>query len=156
MKYFIYTVIGTVAAAIIAGFFVVGSPREERLRRFDDQRVQDLQMLQSYIGEFYRAKSKLPQGLAELNDRFRGIIVPKDPETGSGYEYEIKGLLTFELCATFNRPGLEDSSFLPKEALRTAVTRPGPFGDTTWEHPAGRFCFERTIDKDFFAPEKRR
>lgn len=160
MRYFIYIVITVVAASIVAGFFVVGSPKEERARRFDEQRIQSLQFIQGQIGEFYRAKERLPQDLPELNDEFRGIIVPQDPETGEEFGYEARGPLTFALCANFNRPSLGQSPQTPKPlqvtargpyTRETAVPR-GPFGQETWEHSAGRVCFERTIDKDFFVP----
>lgn len=148
MKYFIYIVIGIVAAAIIGGFFIVGSPQAERARRFDEQRIQSLQFIQNYIGEFYRAKQRLPQSLTELNDEFRGVIVPPDPETGSEFGYEARGPLVFALCADFNQPSLGQTDNVPKP-LST-----GPFGPEIWEHGAGRVCFERTIDQDFFPPEK--
>lgn len=151
MKYFIYTVIGIVAAAIIAGFFVVGSPKEERARRFDEQRIQSLQIIQSYIGEFYRAKNKIPQNILELNDEFRGVVVPRDPETGKEFEYNVTGPRSFTLCAQFNRP-----SSGTEEEIRAKSLAPtpfgGPFGAETWGHGEGRVCFERAIDPDFFPP----
>lgn len=158
MKYFIYIVIAVVAASIVAGFFIVGSPKEERARRFDEQRIQSLQFIQSQIGEFYRAKERLPQNLAELNDEFRGVIVPQDPETGEEFGYETRGPLIFALCADFNRPSLEQSAKMPKPPALAArgpyvqetVVPRSPFGQEIWEHAEGRACFERTIDKDFF------
>ena len=151
MKYFIYIVIAVVAVSIVAGFFVVGSPQEERARRFDEQRIQSLQFIQGQIGEFYRAKERLPQDLSELNDEFRGVIVPQDPETGEEFGYEAAGPLTFALCANFNRPSLGQSAEAPKPAAPALRSPLGsPFGQETWEHGAGRVCFERTIDKDFF------
>lgn len=148
MKYFIYSVIAVVAASVIGGFFLVGSPKEERLRRFDQQKVDSLQMIQGQIGEFYRAKERIPKNLAELNDEFRGVILSRDPETGKEYEYELKEPLMFSLCADFNRPSISDAS-LEKPLL------PASFGfQNTWEHGQGRVCFERTIDKDFLPPLK--
>jgi hypothetical protein len=163
MRYFIYIVIGIVILAVVAGFFVVGSPKEERARRFDEQRVQHLQFIQGQIGEFYRAKERLPQDLPELNDKFRGITVPQDPETGEEFGYEARGSLTFALCADFNRPTLGQSPEMRQPAMPPFTGHPempkpamtsfeGPFGQETWEHEAGKICFERTIDKDFFIP----
>ena len=156
MKYFTYTIIAIVAIAVVAGFFVVGSPQEERARRFDEQRIQHLQFIQGQIGEFYRAKEKLPENLVDLNDAFRGITVPQDPEHRVFYEYEVKNGLTFAFCANFNRPNLtQDQNPRTPKAI---VAEPfgGPFGTETWEHTAGRVCFERTIDKDFFKPLDRK
>lgn len=153
MRYFVYIIIGVVTLAVIAGFFVVGSPREERARRFDEQRIQHLQFVQGQIGEYYRAKERLPKSLEELNDSFRGIIVPQDPEHRVPYGYEVKGNLTFELCANFNRPNLgQEQNHLGISKLVTPESLGGPFGAETWEHGADQVCFERTIDKDFFKP----
>lgn len=152
MKYFNYTVMGIVAIAVVAGFFVVGSPHSERNRRFDDQRIQDLQMIQGNIGEYFQAKSKLPLTLANLEDEFRGIVIPNDPETHRDYAYHVRGSDIFELCADFRLP-----SIYGRGALTPAIPK-GPMpelfvGEQLWNHNAGRTCFERTIDKDFFQPK---
>ncbi len=154
MRYFTYAIIAIVAIAVVGGFFVVGSPREERARRFDEQRIQHLQFIQGQIGEFYRAKEKLPKNLVDLNDDFRGIVVPQDPEHRISYEYEVKNGLAFALCANFNRPSLlqDQNPRTPKLTMPAELFGGGPFGAETWEHTMGRVCFERTIDKDFFVP----
>jgi len=155
MKYFIYSVIGIVAIAIIAGFFIVGSPREERLRRFDEQKISSLQMIQNHVVEYYRAKNSVPQDLSLLNDELRGVIVPKDPQTAKEFEYRATGELGFSLCAEFNRPS---SAYDEKTAESLSYPYPhvGPIRDETWTHGEGRVCFDRTIDKDFFLPIKER
>lgn len=153
MRYFIYTVIIIIAAAIVTGFFVVGSPKEERMRRFDEQRVQALQMIQSHIGEFYRAKEILPKNLEELNDQFRGVVIPKDPETGATYEYEVKSRLSFALCADFNKPNIDEPQGVEKPIPAPSLIGHSPFGLETWAHGEGKTCFDRNIDPDFFFPK---
>jgi hypothetical protein len=153
MKYFIYTIISIVTIAVIAGFFVVGSPQEERLRRFDEQRVGHLQTIQWEIVNYWQSKEKLPESLEELNDPIRGFIAQHDPHTGESYEYALKGPLTFELCATFARP-----SPAAREAVPIAKPFPdGPHGgiEENWQHGEGRTCFERTIDPDFYPPRSK-
>lgn len=152
---FAYVVGAIVSAAIIAAFFMVGSPEDRRLQAQDTERVNDLSMIQNYIGEHYRVKSSLPSSLEELNDDFRGVRIPKDPVTGNDYEYSRKDADTFEICAEFALPwSLSDGNYR-KEALD--IARPsggyyfGPSGET-WQHPAGRYCFERNIDPDYFKP----
>lgn len=151
MKYFIYTIISIVTISVIAGFFIVGSPREERLRRFDQQRVEHLQFLQSELINYWINKSQLPANLSLLKDDLRGISIPADPEiAGRAYDYKITGPLAFQLCAEFNLP-----------SLSTAYTyegKPRPvdpyYAGQNWSHEAGRTCFDRAIDKDFYKPVK--
>lgn len=152
MKYFVYAVIFIVFAAIIAGFFVAGSPKEERLRRFDDRRVSDLRFLQSQIIYYWQSKSHLPAGLADLNDATRGAQVPADPETNAPYGYGINESLKFSLCATFDLPSV-DQQIAPKAAPYPAA----PYytgGNDSWAHASGLVCFLRTIDPDFYKPIK--
>lgn len=135
MKYFVYGVIGVVCVAVIAGFFVVGSPVNERAKQLDLRRISDLTSLQYQIINYWQAKEKLPETLFALKDDLRGIAIPSDPETGAAYEYAIKGSNQFELCAIFVRAG-------------QGYTTPSD----EWVHGAGRTCFTRTIDKDLYPP----
>ncbi len=148
MKYFISIIIGAVALAVIGGFFIIGSPQRSRLRRFDERRVQDLQIMQSEIVNYWRMKNRLPESLDALRDDVRGFSAPKDPETSALYEYALKGPLSFELCATFNRASNEGATGMPKSVPV------GFYGAENWEHGLGKICFTRTIDKDLYPPEK--
>lgn len=138
-----------VLSVVVGGFFVVGSPQEERLRRFDERRVSDLQFLQSEIVFFWQAKDRLPEALDELRDDIRGVRAPVDPRTGGPYEYRALDDLTFELCAVFETEasGAEDA-FVPRERFAP----PTEFGGN-WDHGAGRTCFTRYIDPDVFKNE---
>ncbi len=147
IKIFVYGVIAIVAATVIVGFITVGSPQNKRLQNFDAQRVQDLQNLQGQIIYYWQAKNKLPAQLSDLNDPTRGTIVPTDPQTGAEYEYVPKaGVAEFTLCANFSLPS---NASVPRAAAPV-----GPYGNgtTNWDHSAGRTCFDRTIDKDFYKP----
>ncbi len=147
MKYFVWVVMGVVAVAVVGGFFIVGSPQEERLRRFDDRRAQDLQMLQAEIINYWQLKRELPRSLDMLKDDIRGFAPAVDPESGASYEYATKSPLVFELCATFNRASNVAMPSAPRQAY--------PYGgEINWEHKAGKTCFERTIDKDLYPPQK--
>lgn len=148
MKIFVYTVILIVAASIIAGFFIVGSPSKERLVRLDEGRASDLQFIQSEIVNFWMNKDRLPETLSELEDDLRGVIIPIDPESKEPYEYQIISPLSFRLCARFSTASRED--------LATIKPAMSPFGDISvnWEHGLGHWCFDRTIDPDFYRPNK--
>ncbi|HYE59629.1 MAG TPA: hypothetical protein VEA18_00390 [Candidatus Kapabacteria bacterium] len=149
MKYFISFVILVVVSVIIGSLFFIGSPKEERMRRFDETRVQDLSNLQWQIVEYWQAKKKLPAELSVLNDPLRNIIVPTDPETQVAYGYEPKGDLTFALCATF---ATAQDTKNPSTMARPVSYAPygGILDGDNWQHGTGYVCFERTIDPDFF------
>lgn len=155
MRIFIGAVVGVVIAAVVAGFFVVGSPQQERLRRFDQQRIRDLQYIQSEITGYWNAKKKLPEDLEVLNDDLRGVFVPRDPQSGEGYVYKIKDAdeLIFELCATFALPSVNSPRSKEVVPPRPRYAYPKAFFEPqNWNHQAGTHCFERKIDKDFFKP----
>jgi len=140
MKIFAYVVIGVVAIAVVAGFFVIGSPQDERLRRFDEARVNDLSSMQYQIIEFWRDKGNLPQVLSDLQNDLSYFNVPVDPETKEQYEYRILGEYQFELCANF-----------AKEKTYDDYSGPYTYGlNSKWTHSAGRACFARTIDPELF------
>ncbi len=152
-KVFVYAVIVIVAAAIVAGFFAAGSPRQERLRRFDDQRIFDLQIIQIQIVYYWQNKEKLPAILDDLKDPIGGFAPAKDPETGTEYGYNLKNDLEFSLCANFNQPSVRSQKSVP--AVPT-IRYPYLGVETdNWDHPAGQYCFERTIDPELYKLPKR-
>ena len=156
MKYFIYTVITVVAAMVIVGFFIVGSPKEERMRQFDERRVNDLSSLQYEVINYWQSKLKLPAKLDELNNDIRGFTVYTDPETGVPYEYAVKGDKTFELCATFALQSDEAANTInavPAAPISAPIYKDGY--RESWKHSSGRTCFDRTIDPDLYPPIKK-
>lgn len=132
--------------SIIIGFFIVGTPMDQRNRRFDEQRVQELQMLQSQVVNYWTLKKSLPADLSLLQDDISGFVVPMDPETKIAYEYKIIDPLKFELCATFAHA---------EDPLNPGYRGPyyaTPFDSfqQNWKHGAGRTCFTRTIDPELY------
>ena len=157
MKIFSYFVIAIVGISIIAGFFILGTPQEERLRRFDQMRISDLQSIQGEIVFFWQSKQKLPKTLNELEDPLRGYQAPKDPETGLDYEYSIKGDKSFSLCANFNLESLstfvKDAAIDPNSDQPYRAVIPKPVGSNEiWDHLSGKTCFERAIDPEIYRP----
>ncbi len=133
------------AGSILAGFFIIGTPAAQRDRRFDEQRVWDLQSLQSQIVNYWMQKQSLPKELGQLEDSISGFAVPLDPETKSAYEYKVAGPLSFELCADFRT-----SSQLAGLAERIKPLSPYDAFPPNWSHAAGRACFSRTIDPELY------
>lgn len=133
-----------VALTIVSGFIIIGSPQSQRALRLDQQRVSDLQSIQSQIVYFYQQKQKLPGTLSALNDPLSYFVLPADPATKEPYVYIPGEGLSFELCATFTTAGTDQYS--------GAVARPAAYGVTAdkWQHAAGVVCFERTIDPQLY------
>lgn len=132
-----------VLVIVIGAFFIVGSPETNRLRRFDEQRVGDLQSIQWQVVNYWQQKEKLPVSLAELEDPISGFVTPRDPETDQAYEYLVRNGLTFELCAGFNLKSISRDGYGGRPV-------PADIFDSSqaWQHDAGRVCFERTIDPE--------
>lgn len=138
-----------VAASIVAGFFIVGTPMQARLYRYDDQKVSDLQNIQYQIVNWWQAKQALPASLAMLNDSISGFTVPNDPQTGAAYEYRTTGTAAFELCASFNA---ETQPFSPYARAIPVIPSGAAQKTDTWQHGAGHTCFARTIDPALYPP----
>jgi hypothetical protein len=125
-----------VVATVVAGLWLGGSPAEQRLLRFDEQRVLELRQLVQAARRHWDNQQRLPETAAELIDGQFFTRLPTDPVTSQPYEYRVMGPRSFEVCATFDRP----SRYLPA----------GDF----WYHEAGHRCFtldvaERSGDGSF-------
>jgi len=142
-----------VLGSIILSFFLVGSPAHQRAVRFDDQRVSDLQSVQSQVIFYWQQKEALPPALPNLADNISGFTVPVDPDTRAEYEYSVKGPLSFELCATFGAKSVDDYSTDRAYLSAPMMTEKGVKAET-WDHEVGRTCFERTIDPDLYQTNK--
>jgi len=155
-----------VLGAIFCSFSIMGSPFKQRLLRLDDRRINDLQSIQYQIINYWQQKEKLPVKLSDLSNPISYYSLPVDPEFEKGniYEYIVKDKLKFELCATFALPipqgwrEYDTGGVRPmmdigiKEAATIAYPYPGGGVNESWDHQAGRTCFERTIDKDIYPP----
>ena len=111
-------------AAVGVGLYLAGSPGEQRLVRFDQQRVLHLTEIRKSIDEYWRTHRALP---ARVDEDVIGITmprVPRDPETDAEYEYELRGDDAYRLCAVFSRASADHMA------------------DEFWAHDAGRHCFD--------------
>src|SRR3989344_742136 len=111
-KLFAWIVSAVVLASIIYGFFLIGTPATQRARRFDEQRVNNLSVLQSELINYWQQKDELPQSLDVLRSQISGFMPPVDPETGQPYEYMVTDLLSFKLCAEFKTSSMTADSMM--------------------------------------------
>jgi hypothetical protein len=115
-----------VAGAIAAGIFVAGSPEEERSRRLDSRRADDLSDIARRVDLFWTRNGRVPATLDDLAQVDGAKISAADPVTKQPYEYRPMGD-RFELCAVFEEPSDHRGTF--------------------WSHGSGRQCFNREAQK---------
>lgn len=148
--------IGVAVLAVViigSGFFIVGTPGQARLARFDEQKINDLQNIQYKVTNYWQAKQKLPAAIADLNNPLMYDPTPNDPQTGESYVYQATEKLSFKLCATFNGEGRGNQNMYPERAVPMPAGVKGIPQDN-WQHAAGTVCFDRTIDPSFYPPIK--
>ncbi len=124
-----------ILGSIVWGFSVLGSPRTQRLYKYDEQKINDLQTINSSVSEFYNSKNVLPKTLAEMSS-MNYYMVLTDSQNQKPYEYEKTSETTYNLCADFNKDSKDATS--PNIYAR-------PIGYPSWTHPAGHYCFNETV-----------
>jgi len=116
-----------VGAAVTAGIVIIGSPSEERTRRLDTRRVDDLQRISGAVEVYYQRHKQVPASLEELSKEPGLSAIARDPVTGQPYGYRTFNANSYELCGTFDR--------------ETADMRAADF----WSHGTGTQCFTLNI-----------
>ena len=137
-----------VIAGIVFGFFAAGTPGQERLRKFDRERVRNLQSIGNGIDRFARDNLRLPDSLDEFknNTRYNFYVSnTTDPVTKKVYEY--RPLSTsldtpnmafdfhYELCGIFALSTIGESY----------ERYPKPEFGSWEEHGQGKVCKTQTI-----------
>lgn len=132
-----------VLGSIVWGFLVLGSPRTQRLYKYDDQKVSDLQNINSYIQNYYTQKGSLPSSLEEIS-KLQYVQLPVDKQSNKSYEYHLIGqsAKAYQLCAEFNKASQSQSN----------VSYPYYGGDVSWQHEAGHKCFDLAIPLNMYVP----
>jgi hypothetical protein len=123
---FVVLVVLTVAAAVLGGLLLIGTPGEERARRLDARRVENLQGIAAAVDLYWTRLGRLPDSLATL-EAVPGLeFDAADPDTHQAYGYRVLDSGRYELCAQFTQT--------------SADSRPVPQRDF-WAHGAGTQCF---------------
>ena len=120
-----------VLAAVVGGLVLLGPPAEERARRLDERRVEDLRRISDATNVYWTRHMRLPESLEELSAQPGTSIVSRDPETGEPYGFQRLGGEIYELCAAFERDSSSDGQ----------VRGTGDF----WSHGSGRYCFQLKV-----------
>lgn len=129
-----------VVGAIVWGFVVLGSPRTQRLYKYDDQKVNDLMNINSEVTNYYSLNGKLPTTISDIDVQYYMNL--NDSQIQKPYEYEKLTATTYNLCADFNKASPHYNT------TESSVAR-YPYG-MSWEHDAGRYCFKQTINPNLY------
>lgn len=116
-----------VIAAVVAGLFVLGSPADERARRMDRRRVEDLQGVMAATDLYWTRHGSLPTSLDNLMAEPGVSVSTRDPNNGEIYGFQPVDSIQYEVCASFETES-EKISGDPDRDL--------------WVHGSGPQCFQ--------------
>lgn len=135
-----------ILAFIAIGFNVLGSPKAQRLIRYDNQKITDLQNIQWQVISYWQVNGKLPHSLNDITASQPFTKIPTDPQTKTTYEYNKTDTMTFELCAEFNKEDLETQNKYGSDIGLPSMYGKEIIQNNNWNHGEGRVCFPRIID----------
>ncbi len=137
-----------IAISIILGFSVLGSPQTQRLIRYDNQKVSDLNEIQWQVISYWQMNGTIPVSLSDIKSSQQYVIIPTDPQSKTTYEYRKMDAMTFELCAEFNKENMANQNQYGYEVAPVGVGfgKMDVIQNNNWNHKAGRQCFSRVID----------
>lgn len=155
LQTFTSAVVALVLIVVGVGLYLAGSPNTERLRRFDDQRVQALENIAGTVDNFYLQENRLPNSLDELTipttqkSGYTGqkpysyyIYTSKDPRTGAPYEYRPVDTKIYEVCADFDQEKINPDQNNGEYPRVPYPAYPVDSGSVfPWKHGVGRTCF---------------
>lgn len=130
-----------VVGSIIIGFSVLGTPHTQRMYKYDSQKVSDLSNIKSAVESYYSVNNSLPENLTQMKDGGNYYYFTDiDSQSGKAYEYKKLSALQYEICAEFNK----------ETEKNTSSVNSYEYMGYSWEHPAGRHCFEITINPNLY------
>lgn len=141
-KIFAIVALVFVAAAIVVGFMVIGSPRTQRLVKYDDVKLSNLRTIADEVRYYYERNNKLPITLTEVAQaNSYGGLVYTDTQFERPYTYVVVDAKTFKVCAEFNR-----------DSQNLNATKTYPELETWSTYKAGEFCFTQTVNPNPLYP----
>ncbi len=129
-----------VIGSIVWGFSVLGSPRTQRLIKYDEQKVSALQNIDSQVRNYYSTKGVMPKTIQDLSNGNYYVGQNIDSQNQKPYEYEKTTDTTYNLCAEFNKASSDNDA---KTSYMYSSYR-------AWTHPAGHYCFQETINPNTY------
>jgi hypothetical protein len=135
-----------ILSSIIWGFAILGSPHTQQLIKYDNQKVTDLQNIQYQVINYWQMNGMIPTSLSDINATQQYVVIPKDPQSKTTYEYDKTGTMTFDLCAEFNKENMNQNQYPVAAAPVSYPVKGTILQNDNWNHPAGHQCFSRVID----------
>ncbi|NEQ52420.1 MAG: hypothetical protein F6K11_20135 [Leptolyngbya sp. SIO3F4] len=117
-----------VAAGTGAGFWVLGTPGQQRLIMSDRQRLEDLSAIANTL--YWQ---KQDQDNYVLPDTLNPDDRREDPITQELYRYTKLDENRYQLCANF--------------ATDSSTHKIANTNNPNWQHPQGKYCFELDINQ---------
>lgn len=127
IRIFFISTLSLVVAIFVSSWFFVESPKVARDRKADNQVMQNISIIESYVNEYYEENEVLPENLDNLDS-------VRYSESVEGVEYNKLGDKEFELCADFKTDSYESQ--------RSATYYPGK---NSRAYTKGWNCFEGNL-----------
>lgn len=134
--------ISAIAATVVVGvvvviaFSVIGSPRTQRLVRYDEAKISALQEISRQIEYFSERNKRLPTNLKEIESGYSYGISITDSQTNVPYEYRAISASSYELCAVFNSDAQTNSNYKSYYGYNSEM----------WGmYKKGRYCFTEKL-----------
>ena len=130
LRVLVIGVVVVVVGCLAYAFYLMGTPGQQRDVSFDQERVSNLSNISRNIDLYWELNQELPEALGQMSGPRYFVNRVHDPESGRPYEYRVLEGADYELCAVFSTdtPALDE--------------RNRPFSERSWDHGAGRTCFE--------------
>jgi uncharacterized membrane protein len=144
VKIFLWASLVIIAAAFVASWFFVESPKTARARRLDQAVVSNINNLESVVNSYYDRYQKLPDNLEAVKaeqDIYLAANALIDPETKTPIVYQKLGDKDFQFCATF------------RTDTATENDRTISYPKNSQNHAAGYQCFKGSLWSEVKAVE---
>jgi hypothetical protein len=128
IKIFFISTLSLVLAIFISSWFFVESPKVARDRKADNQMMQNISIIESYVNDYYEENETLPENLENLDS-------VRYAESVEGVEYNRLGGKEFELCADFKTDSYESQrsiNYYPGSSSRAYVKGWNCFEGNLW------------------------
>lgn len=136
-KLYFYSSLVLVLIIFTSAFLVIESPTEARNKKIDQKTINDLDMINRAVDEFYNDKKVLPVTLKDIEiEKYQYMEFNQfiDPDTGTYYEYKVIDDKKFELCTDFLSSNLDSDN------------RSYDY-HSSWKHDKGYQCISRRVSE---------